>query len=86
VSGAGLFALGVWLFGTLAGHHYSTLAYIVGAVIGAAVLAGILPYFALERSDGADASIVRQRASGNADAPVEGAEAADQDPTRQRRA
>ncbi len=79
VSGAVLFAVGAWLLGTIADRHYSALVYIVAAAIGAAALAGILPYLSLARSDGADASIVWRRASGAADTPADGAEAADQD-------
>lgn len=78
VSGAGLFALGAWLLAMIADRHYSALVYIIAAAIGAAALAVILPYLSLARSDGADASIVRRRASGGADTPADGAEAADQ--------
>ena len=78
MSGAVLFAVGAWLLGTIADRHYSALVYIVAAAIGAAALAGILPYLSLARSDGADASTVRRRASGGADTPEDGAEAADQ--------
>jgi hypothetical protein len=79
VVGAALFALGVWIVSLIADRHYSTLVYIVAAVIGGGIGLGLFPYVSLARSDGADASIVKNRGRrGRADAPIEGAEAIDE--------
>jgi hypothetical protein len=78
IVGAALFALAVWLIASLTDHHYPPLTYIVTGAIGGVLLATILPYLALARSDGSDARIVQQRDPGTADTPVEGAEATDQ--------
>jgi hypothetical protein len=78
VAGAAAFDLGLFIYGSIADRHFTFLPYLLFAAIGAGVLPGILPYLSLARSDGADASIVRSRGRrGQADAPVEGAQAAD---------
>jgi hypothetical protein len=78
VAGGAIFALGLFIYASVAGRHYSAFPYLLFAAIGAGVLPGILPYLSLARSDGADASIVRSRGRrGQADAPVEGAQAVD---------
>jgi hypothetical protein len=76
--GAAAFALAVWIIGMIVGDSYSLLVYLVAAVVGGGVGMGLLPYLALERQDGADAEIVRNRRPGRADAPIEGAEAIDE--------
>jgi hypothetical protein len=78
VGGAGAGALVVWVLAEIVGQHYSPFVYIVVAVIFAGVVAGIVPYLSLARSDGADAGAVASRGRrGAADAPLEGAQAAD---------
>jgi hypothetical protein len=78
VAGGAAFALGLFIYALVADRHYSVFPYLLFAAIGAGVLPGILPYLSLARSDGADAGIVRSRGRrGQADAPVEGAQAVD---------
>jgi hypothetical protein len=78
VAGGAAFALGLFIYASIAGRHYSAFPYLLVAAIGAGVLPGILPYLSLARSDGADASIVKSRGrQGHADTPVEGAQAVD---------
>ncbi len=78
VAGGAAFALGLYVYASIAGNHYSAFPYLLVAAIGAGVLPGILPYLSLARSDGADAGIVRSRGRrGQADTPVEGAQAVD---------
>jgi hypothetical protein len=84
VGGAVLFAVVVLIVRLIDGNGYSPLVYIVAALVGGAIGLAILPFLSLERADGADADIVRGRGRrGQADAPLEGAEAAD-DGTRLR--
>jgi hypothetical protein len=78
VAGAIAFALGLWIYALIADRHYSAFPYLLVAAIGGGVLPGILPYLSLARSDGTDASVVRSRGRrGQADTPVEGAQAVD---------
>jgi hypothetical protein len=78
VAGGAIFALGLFIYAAVTGHHYSAFPYLLFAAIGAGVLPGIFPYLSLARSDGADASIVRSRGRrGQADTPIEGAQAVD---------
>lgn len=77
-AGAALFPLGVWIVTLFNGQGYSAFVYIVAAVVGGGVGSVLPPLISLERQDGADAEIVRtRRGRGRADAPVEGAQAAD---------
>jgi hypothetical protein len=78
VAGAALFALCLWISALVFDQHYSVLAYLIVAGIGAGALPGLLPYIAVARADGEDAEIVKRRTGrGTADAPVDGAEAVD---------
>jgi hypothetical protein len=78
VAGGAVFALGLGIYAVVADRHFGVLAYLLFAGIGAGVLPGIFPYLSLARSDGADAGIVRSRGRrGQADTPIEGAQAAD---------
>jgi hypothetical protein len=76
--GAAIFAIGVWIVGMVADNGYSTIVYVIAAVIGGGVGMGLLPFLALARQDGRDAEIVKSRRPGPADAPIEGAEAIDE--------
>jgi hypothetical protein len=77
-AGAGISALAAWVLAEIVGQHYSPFVYVVVAAVGASVLPGLTPYLSLARSDGADAGTVRWRGRrGQADTPIEGAEAAD---------
>jgi hypothetical protein len=79
VLGAVVGLLGVWVLAEIVGKHYSPFVYVVVAVIGAGVAPAITPYLSLARSDGADATTVKSRGRrGQADTPIEGAEAVDQ--------
>jgi hypothetical protein len=78
VLGAGLFALVLWIIAMSASQHYSAVAYVVVAAVGAGVGAALMTYLTLERQDGRDAEIVKRRRRGRADAPIEGAEAVDE--------
>jgi hypothetical protein len=81
VGGAAVFAVVVLIVRLIHGAGYSPLVYIVAVLVGGSIGVAILPLFALERSDGADADIVRERGRrGQADAPLEGAEEADHGP------
>ena len=78
-AGFALFAAGVWVASLIGDRHFPVIAYLVVGVIGSGIGLVLLPYIALARSDGEDAGIVRRRSRrGRADAPVEGAEAADE--------
>jgi hypothetical protein len=78
VAGAAAFDLGLFIYASITDRHFTFLPYLLFAGIGAGVLPGILPYLSLARSDGADAGVVRRRGRrGQADAPVEGAQAVD---------
>ncbi len=76
--GAIVFALGVFVVGTIAGGGYPPVVYAVAAVIGGGLGMGLLPFVSLARQDGEDAAIVANRRPGPADAPIEGAEAIDE--------
>ena len=76
--GAAIFAVAVWIVGTIVGDGYSPLVYVVAAVVGGGVGMGLLPFLSLARQDGRDAEIVKNRRPGRADAPIEGAEAIDE--------
>jgi hypothetical protein len=77
--GAILFVLGVWIVSLFHDGGYRALVYIVAAVIGSGIGAGLLPLVSLANQDGNDADAIKARGRrGPADAPLEGAEAVDE--------
>ncbi len=77
-----LFVVAVWVVNMVRDAHGSQLyLYLIAAVCGLVAGGIIAPYIALERADGGDAQIVTERTAegGRADAPLEGAEQADND-------
>jgi hypothetical protein len=85
-AGAVLFVLAVWLISLVSSGHPSVLIYLIAALLGAAVVPVLLPLITLERDDGRDADVVARRtpSDGRADAPLEGAQKADQEQPRPR--
>jgi hypothetical protein len=79
LSGAVAFAVGVWIVSLFHDGGYRALVYIVAAVIGGGIGAGLLPFISLASQDGNDQDVVTARGrGGRADAPIEGAEAVDE--------
>ena len=78
--GAVVFVVILWLVGLVSGTNGGLKYYLFAIVLGLIVGGMLLPYLTLERADGGDARLVRQRARrGRADAPIEGAQQVDKE-------